>query len=388
VNIFFTLNNMSFIEFLKTLLTILWIIAGFFLFFDDLTTMDVEEGEGSQQTSGATQVKVIEKVIERVVEKQTVIRTEMKQEAPVLPPVMGKDDEEREENAFKNIKIFKQPVKARKGFYEKLNPGLQKEFKGLFVDEGPNHLSKDLQYAIGGQNDAFFEYVFNDIYDYRKVITPELMEALMDELQTLAGQDAQAKSYLYEAGSRTAYTQRAKPGYLDLVDQWTASDIGIQQKQLKPTKQYVYSYARRAILLEKQGKIEEAMQLVDEAIPLQLDDRTKGNYQARKERLLGLLKPKVTVLNLPTPTEKKAALPPVRSNEFDDDGALEIEKVESSEQIQDFLDMDIEYYVYYTDGEDDSTSIDTLVEELGLDASALVDRLKKLGYTVTPPTKK
>jgi hypothetical protein len=78
----------------------------------------------------------------------------------------------------------------------------------------------------------------------------------------------------------------------------------------------------------------------------------------------------------------------VHSNELDADGALEIEKVESSEQIQDFLDMDIEYYVYYTDGEDDSTSIDTLVEELGLDASALVDRLKKLGYTVTPPTKK
>jgi hypothetical protein len=78
----------------------------------------------------------------------------------------------------------------------------------------------------------------------------------------------------------------------------------------------------------------------------------------------------------------------VHSGEFDSDGALEIEKVESSEQIQDFLDMDTEYYVYYTDDEDDSTSIDTLVEELGLDASALVDRLKKLGYTVTPPTKK
>ena len=314
---------MSFIEFLKTLLTILWIIAGFFLFFDDLTTMDVEEGEGSQQTSGATQVKVIEKVIERVVEKQTVIRTEMKQEAPVLPPVMGKDDEEREENAFKNIKIFKQPVKARKGFYEKLNPGLQKEFKGLFVDEGPNHLSKDLQYAIGGQNDAFFEYVFNDIYDYRKVITPELMEALMDELQTLAGQDAQAKSYLYEAGSRTAYTQRAKPGYLDLVDQWTASDIGIQQKQLKPTKQYVYSYARRAILLEKQGKINEAIALVDEALRLELDDRTKGNYQARKQRLLGLVKPQapqVVTLNLPKPTETKPVLPPVTASDPEDDG--------------------------------------------------------------------
>jgi hypothetical protein len=76
------------------------------------------------------------------------------------------------------------------------------------------------------------------------------------------------------------------------------------------------------------------------------------------------------------------------SNEFDDDGALEIEKVESSEQIQDFLDMDIEYYVYYTSDEDDSTSIDTLVEELGLDANILVAKLRKLGYTVSKPKKK
>jgi hypothetical protein len=78
----------------------------------------------------------------------------------------------------------------------------------------------------------------------------------------------------------------------------------------------------------------------------------------------------------------------VHSNEFDDDGALEIEKVESSEQIQDFLDMDIEYYVYYTSGEDDSTSIDTLVEKLGLDANILVAKLRKLGYTVSKPKKK
>jgi len=357
---------MSFIEFLKTLLTILWIIAGFFIFFDDLTTMDAEEGEVSVDSSGSTQVKVIEKVIERVVEKQTVIRTEIKQQAPALPPVMGKDDEEREENAFKNIKIFKQPVKARKGFYEKLIPGLQKEFKGLFVDEGPNHLSKDLQYAIGGQNDAFFEYVFNDIYDYRQVISPELMNALMDELQTLAGHDAQAKSYLYEAGSRTAYTQRAKPGYLDLVDQWTASDISIQQKQLKPTKQYVYSYARRAILLEKQGKINEAIALVDEALRLELDDRTKGNYQARKQRLLGLVKPQapqVVTLNLPKPTENKPVLPPVTANDPEDDGdSNAMEKVVFfKKEIKDrpeFYDglteqEKTEFRRYFVDGKDD-----------------------------------
>ncbi len=318
--IYFTLNNMSFIEFLKTLLTVLWILAGLFIFYEDLTTKDIEEDEGVSSTQSQPTPKVIEKVVEKVVERTTIIRQTLKAEAPILPPVSVNDDEEKEDNVFKTIKIFSKPIQGRQGFYERLQPTLQKEFKKCFVDEGPDHLSKDLNYVIGDKNPAFFEYVFNDIYDYRKVISPELLNALMVELQTIAKDDPQAQSYLFEAGSRTAYTQRQKQGFIGLVDDWTAQDIAVQKKHLKPKGRYVYSYARRAILLEKQGKIEEAMQLVDEALPLQLDDRTKGNYQARKERLLGLLKPKVTVLNLPTPTEKKAALPPVRSNEFDDDG--------------------------------------------------------------------
>jgi hypothetical protein len=76
------------------------------------------------------------------------------------------------------------------------------------------------------------------------------------------------------------------------------------------------------------------------------------------------------------------------SGEFDTDGALKIQKVESTEQIQDFLDLDIDYNVYYTDDVDESTSLDTLVEELCLDAKVLVAKLKKLGYTITSPKKK
>ena len=77
------------------------------------------------------------------------------------------------------------------------------------------------------------------------------------------------------------------------------------------------------------------------------------------------------------------------SGELDEEGSLEVEKVESTEQIQEFLEeRDYDYNVYYTDDEDEGTSLDTLVEELGLDADIFVAKLRKLGYTVTKPKKK
>lgn len=78
----------------------------------------------------------------------------------------------------------------------------------------------------------------------------------------------------------------------------------------------------------------------------------------------------------------------LHESELEEGEALEILKVESSEQVQDFLDKDNEYYVYYTDDEDDSTSVSDLVDRLGLDADILVAKLRKLGYSVTKPKKK
>lgn len=71
------------------------------------------------------------------------------------------------------------------------------------------------------------------------------------------------------------------------------------------------------------------------------------------------------------------------SGELDDEDAVQITKVESSKQIQDFLDMDIDYNVYHTDDEDHDTSIKELVEKLGLDVHILIEKLRKLGYTVS-----
>jgi len=77
------------------------------------------------------------------------------------------------------------------------------------------------------------------------------------------------------------------------------------------------------------------------------------------------------------------------SGELDEEGSLEVEKVESTEQIREFLDeRGYDYSVYYTDDEDEFTTISTLVEELGLDADILVAKLCKLGYTITKPEKK
>lgn len=76
------------------------------------------------------------------------------------------------------------------------------------------------------------------------------------------------------------------------------------------------------------------------------------------------------------------------SGELDEDGALEIEKVESTEQIQDFLDRDYDYSVYTEIGDNVEKDLSELVDELGLDAKVLVTKLKKLGYTITPPKKK
>ena len=361
--IYFTLNNMSFIEFLKTLLTVLWILAGLFIFYEDLTTKEWDESEAVVENRTQPSTKVVEKVVEKVIEKTTTIRQTLKATNPPLPSIQKHDDEEKEENLFKSIKIFSHSVEGRSGFYERLSGTLQREFKTLFVEDGPQHLSKDLNYVIGEKNPAFFEYVFNDIYDYRNQISPALLKALMDELQILAKEDAQAQSYLYEAGARTAYTQRQKPGFLELVDGWTASDIQLQKQQLKPKNRYVYSYARRAILLEKQGKIQEAIELVDEALASQFDDRIQGNYQARKERLLGLIKPKITVLNLPKPTESKPPLPPVRSDDGNEDSETNVmENVvffkgdvkDRSEFYQSLNDQEkAEFRRYFVDGKEE-----------------------------------
>lgn len=67
------------------------------------------------------------------------------------------------------------------------------------------------------------------------------------------------------------------------------------------------------------------------------------------------------------------------SAELDD--ACEISLVNDVEEIGEDFDMD--YCPYFTNDEDDLTTLDTIVDDLGLDAGKMIKRLKDLGYTVT-----
>jgi hypothetical protein len=77
----------------------------------------------------------------------------------------------------------------------------------------------------------------------------------------------------------------------------------------------------------------------------------------------------------------------MHSGEFDeDDNALDIKEVKSSKQVQDYLDREFAYTPYATAGcITDSDYLSDIISDLGLDAEALADRLRVLGYTVTPP---
>ena len=71
----------------------------------------------------------------------------------------------------------------------------------------------------------------------------------------------------------------------------------------------------------------------------------------------------------------------VHSGELDD--ACEIYEVKSVKEIED--DFDMEYFPYCADAEDrmQELTLEEIVEELGLDAKKLIQRLESLGYTVT-----
>lgn len=307
---------MSLLELIKALVVLVWIIAGFILFYEDLTLMEVEE-----ETAQPTEKKFIEKTT--VIKETVVIQAAPPPTlaAPPLPPVSDQDDAGSEEdNVLANVIFFKKPIQSKNDFYDRLPEQEKKEFRSLFIDEGPKHLAKTLQYTPGQNNDPFFTRVFNDIYAYRKSISPSLLKRLTDELLALAGNDYAAQSLLLEAATRTAYAARSNTNQAQLAKTLSAQDIALQKQHLKPQGKYVYSYVRQAILLEKEGKVEEALAVVEDALSRKLDDRTKGNYQARKERLLKLMQPKEVVLNLPKPTAKKPALPPVSKTDAEDDG--------------------------------------------------------------------
>lgn len=271
------LNTMTFIEFLKAILVVAWILAGFIIFFKEINEEDEELSSQSTHTHTVTERTIIKEVVS----------------ASLPMPVVVSDDkaldQDSDTNAMKEVVFFSGKLKTNKRFYESLTDPLKQEFKKLFIDQGPDHIDKDLNYTIGQENPEFFARVYQSIYDYRKLISLPLMKRLHQELVSYAP-DSKTKTLLNQTAAMTTYTRRQDEGFLDYTQTLCEDDIVLHQKKLNTKGGYVYSYVRQAIILEKAGKIKEALALVNDALNRNLDDRTKGNYQERKVRLEGLLK--------------------------------------------------------------------------------------------------
>ncbi len=273
---------------IKLVLIIVWFIAGLLLFAKDVI-------------SNFPFLKPVFEIL-GVLEKKTVKTKVLKTENPVKaksvskarPPVKvvktqaipePKEETVEEDNALENVQIFKNKIKARTTWYASLTEAEKSEFRSYFVDDADTHLVKDLVYKLNGNNDAFFERVFNYIYVYRKLISSSLLQKLTDELLFFAGSDAEVQTLIYEAATRVAYYRRKDKSMLEYAEKLARLDVALQQGVLKAKGKYVYSFTRLAIILERKGETKEALALVEDALKRQLIDRTKSGYEGRKVRL-------------------------------------------------------------------------------------------------------
>ena len=376
--------DMTFIEFLKAISVLIWIVLGFIIFYEDIMMVDVKESE-TQPSQNTETVRTVEKIVyvnsnnnenndsksakkssggfllwlksfkKDPVEKQKALELKQKQQqekaeekrkqdalnlqaqqeknallqqqkleqqkleqqkvqAQQLASTESSDpDEVEDEKSFEDVVFFKGNIQVKKDFYESLSSPLQKEFKSYFMDDAETHLVKELQYEVGKDNTPFFQKVFNYIYTYRHVISPELLDVLQNELLRLGNKNSETETLLYEAATRVSYFRRKDKKHLALAETWATKDVELQRNVFNPKKRYVYSYVRLSIMLEKQGRIDEAIALVEDALSRELDDKTKGNYKERLVRLKGLKKPSqsVSVKPLKEATLKTVPLPVV-----------------------------------------------------------------------------
>ena len=264
---------------IKLALIIVWFIAGLLLFAKDVIVefpflKSIFEKLGLLGSKPA-KVKVVK--AQPPVKVVKVVKPE-----PIPEP---KEEAVEEDNALENVQIFKTKIKARTTWYASLTEAEKTEFRSYFVDDADTHLVKDLVYKLNGNNDAFFERVFNFIYVYRKLISSSLLQKLTDELLFFAENDADVQTLVYEAATRVAYYRRKDKAMLAYAEKLARLDVALQQGVLKAKGKYVYSFTRLAIILERKGETKEALALVEDALKRQLTDRTKTGYEGRKVRL-------------------------------------------------------------------------------------------------------
>jgi hypothetical protein len=279
--------------FVKLALIIVWFIAGILLFAKDVVTdlpflAPLFSSLGLiNKTEKVIKVKVV-KEVKPVVEAKPVVEVKVVKEVKPVVEVNEEEsaEEEKDDNELEKVQIFKKKIKARETFYGSLTEKEKDEFRSYFVDDVANHLVKDLVYKLRGDNDDFFEHVFNYIYIYRKLISFGLLVKLTDELIALAEGDEDVLTLIYEAATRVAYYRRKDKTMLAYAEKLATLDVALQQKVFNAKDKYVYSFTRLAIILERKGEFKDALALVNDALKRNLSDRTKTGYEGRKERLI------------------------------------------------------------------------------------------------------
>jgi hypothetical protein len=274
---------------IKVILIIVWFI-GALVFFVILPLQP------------STQTKVVKPVVVKPVEKVIEKKVEVVKPTPIIEkvveikaePVLKKvevieevvEAEKDEEVDFANVEIFTTPLKLNLNFYQSLTKDDKTLFDKLYVLEGPDHLVKTLNYVLNGDNQPFFKYVFNHLYTYRKLMSSSLLSVLTTEVVRLSEGNPKIQTILYEIATRTAYFRRKDVAFLNLAESYAREDIKLHQTVFKSKDTYVYAYTRLAIILEKKKLFNEALSLIDEALRLNLDDKTVNGYKGRKVRVL------------------------------------------------------------------------------------------------------
>jgi hypothetical protein len=276
-----------------------WLFLGYVLFYERLEAF---YRAWRASLSGGVQVPVEVKPIQKIekvvapkplpapikVEKPVVVKIEKPIEVKpikvVPPPVVVKDDDDEDESAMEEVTFFSNDLVESPTFYKSLKGKVKTEFDNLFVLDTPQHKVQSLQYQVGGNNGAFFTNVFKSIYAYRRVISVDLLNALLNELISLA-KEPSSKSLLYEAYIRVAYARRKQPVFLQEAKRVCLLDIDLHKNVLKTKNAYVYSFVRLAIIYENEFRYKEAIAIIDEAIERKLEDKTVSQFAARRLRI-------------------------------------------------------------------------------------------------------
>lgn len=286
---------------LKIVLIVIWVLAGFVLFSEAIIGQDVivlaqkrlAQLKPQKVAAKPAPKPAVKPVVAKAVTATIPVAKPQPKPVPVPAPVAVKPapvveekEEVEEEDAMANVKIFKKKIKARATFYESLTEEQKTEFRSYFVEGGTSKLVPELTYALKGNNDAFFEKVFNFIFKFRKLISLGLLVRLTEELLTLSEGDAEVQTILYEAAIRVSYARRKDARFLAKAEEWARADVKLHQTTLNSKGINVYSFTRLAIILEKKGAIKEALALVEESMKRGLKEKTKTGLEGRKTRLL------------------------------------------------------------------------------------------------------